>query len=377
MFVIIKNCTPEKYSDDVNKQASIQSFLDAHGERKHIVYCPKKTCLSIVNSGLFGKIHNKYSSDLLDLKNEIGSLKNIFKVILTVDFSLEEKYISSIVNDSRFEITSSYHYLLSDSFKNRCTFLAEDESDCEFFTLIAKTIAKIEIGNSVSLSLNNLEGGGSRTHKKYETMLLENSFGLCIVDNDKKHPKGSEGDTSRAFKPNKNQRGYAINQESIILDFHEAECIIPHEILISVVDQCKIEILDKIETFEQSSDYQFRRYFDHKNGFSLLKGWELDSRYKQQFWKPFFSREHLFQTKPCKPVDKCINAKHNVQCNKCIEIGGLGEKILVDSIEKMKVVHLRPIYLRLTPHIKSQWDFIGRKVLDWGCVLSLPPIKSF
>ncbi|MEZ9017990.1 hypothetical protein AB6E79_13800 [Vibrio lentus] len=326
---------------------------------------------------MFGSVHNKYSSDLLELKNEIGTLKNTFKVVLTIDFSLDNENITSVMNNGRFEITSSYHYLLSQSFKNKCTLLAEDESDCEFFTLIAKTIAKIQIGSNISLSLNHLEGGGSRTHKKYIKMLADKSFGICVVDNDKKHPLGAEGDTSKAFKLARNQRGYALNQECIVLDFHEAECVIPHEILINVIDQSKIDTLDKIKINDDLGDYQFRRYFDHKNGVDLSTIWDLDSLYKQEFWLPFFTSEPFFQTKPCRAINKCINVKKDIQCNSCIEIDGLGDKILVDSITEMKKVHLRPIYNRLTPHIKSQWDFIGRKILDWGCILSLPPIKSF
>ncbi|CAK1758994.1 hypothetical protein [Vibrio crassostreae] len=377
MFVKIKNCNPKDYYNDINKQSAIQSFLEAHGERKHIIYCPKKTCQEIVTSGLFGNVHNKYSSDLLDLKNEIGTLKNNVSVDLTIDFSLEKENITSSIINNRFEITSSYHYLLSASFKNKCTFLAEDDSDCEFFTLIAKTITKLRFGKNISLSFNNLEGGGSRTHKKYKRMLSDKSFGICILDNDKKHPLGAEGDTSKAFKLDREQRGYAVNQECIVLDFHEAECVVPHEILINVVDKSKIDTLDKIEIYDRHKEYQFRRYFDHKKGINLAKSWDLDSIYNYEFWEPFFVQEPLFQTKPCRQIKKCINVKTNIQCENCINIDGLGEKILVESIDEMKKVHLRPIYNRLTPHIKSQWDFIGQKLLDWGCVLSLPPIKSF
>lgn len=374
MFVKIKNCYPVQYTHDLERLRAIQSFLEAHGEQKHIIYCKKAVCNDVINNISFGAIHQKYASNLLEYKNEIGTLKQTFKVVLSIFFDSDEEYIKGELNDNVFEITASYHFLLRDSFKNKCIFLAEDESDCDFYTLIAKTVSNIQLGNKISISFNKLEGGGSRTHKKYVNMLSNNDFGICIVDNDKKHPSGSEGDTSKAFKPTLNQRGFAVNQECIVLDFHEAESIIPHEILSVVIDQSKVDTLDKMKNNDQDSSYQFRRYFDHKNGIELSKGWDLDNRYNKSFWQPFFSKERFYQTKPCRKTSRCVD---KTQCNSCIKIDGLGDKILVDSISQMEKVHLRSVYNRLTPQIQSQWDYVGQKLIDWGCILHIPSIKSF
>lgn len=288
MFVKIIHCSPASYHTDLNRQKAVHSFLEAHGERKHIVHCKKSICKELISCHFYGDLHKKYASDLLEMKSEIGSLKSAFDVTLTIDFSLDDEHIDSIVDRNSLVIVSSYHYLLKDSFKSKCTFLAEDESDCEFYTLIANTIAHKNYGKGIRVSFNNLEGGGARTHKKYVKMLKENHFGICIVDNDKKHPNGGEGDTSRVFKATQSQRGYALNQECVVLDFHEAESIIPHEVLECIIDPCKIDVLDKISLLDESSGYQFRRFFDHKNGFTLEQGWKLDTRYQQHFWGHFF-----------------------------------------------------------------------------------------
>ncbi|MGD1334223.1 hypothetical protein ACP6H1_17445 [Vibrio harveyi] len=377
MFVKIINCSPTEYKTSLDRQKAIHSFLEAHGERKHIVHCKKSICEELISCHFYGDLHKKYASDLLDMKNEIGTFKSAFNVTLTVDFSFENEHIESTVSNNSLNILSSYHYLLKDTFKGKCTFLAEDESDCEFYTLIANTVAHKNFGKGITVSLNNLEGGGARTHKKYIKMLNENHFGICIVDNDKKHPSGAEGGTSRVFKPTQGQRGYAVNQECFVLDFHEAESIIPHEVLECIVDPSKIDALDSINRHDESSEYQFRRFFDHKQGLTLDKGWELDSRYQLNFWNQFFSQDRMYQSKPCRFTNACINDSNTVECQSCIKIEGLGDKILVDSVEKMGEVHLRRVYSRLTPHIKSCWDEIGFKLINWGCTLSLAPIKSF
>ncbi|PHN84395.1 hypothetical protein CSB62_18310 [Vibrio splendidus] len=377
MFVKIINCHPDKYSTSLDRQKAIHCFLEAHGERNHIIHCKKTICEELISSQLYGDLHKKYASDLLDMKSEIGTLKSAFKVSLTVDFSLEDEQIESTENGKSLAIRSSYHYLLKDSFIRKCTFLAEDESDCEFYSLIANTIAHKSYGKGVCVTFNNLEGGGARTHRKYVKMLTENHFGICIVDNDKKHPDGAEGNTSRVFKVTQRQRGYALNQECVVLDFHEAESIIPHEILEHIVDPSKIDALDAISRHDESSDYQFRRFFDHKNGFTLEQGYKLDTRYRKSFWKQFFSQDRMYQGKPCRFNSLCVNGAGEIECQTCIKIDGLSDKVLVDSVERMSEVHLRQVYSRLTPHIQSQWDEIGHKLINWGCALSLAPIKSF
>ncbi|MDA0107809.1 hypothetical protein OH456_06625 [Vibrio sp. La 4.2.2] len=377
MFVKIINCFPAQYSSNLDRQKAVHSFLEAHGERNHIVNCKKAICEELISCDLYGNLHKKYASDLLEMKRELGSLKSAFDVQLTIDFSLEDDHISSTVNSQSLDIIASYHYLLKSSFKGKCTFLAEDESDCEFYTLIANTIAPIKYGKGVFVKFNNLEGGGARTHKKYVKMLKEHQFGICIVDNDKKHPNGAEGSTSKVFKDTQNQRGYAINQECVVLDFHEAESIIPGVVLKHIVDPSKIDTLDLIERHDSSSNYQFRRFFDHKKGFTLEQGWKLDALYQHSFWKQFFSDDRRYHTKPCRRTSSCINDTHNSECDFCIKIEGLGDKILVDSVQKMRGIHLRPVYSQLTPHIQSQWDSIGRTLINWGCSPLLASVKSF
>ncbi|KJF92354.1 hypothetical protein [Photobacterium angustum] len=374
MFVEIINCKPSMYENDIDRLDAIESFLDAHGKRKHIIYCTKNTCEEIIDCGLFGIRQKKFADDLYNYKREFGSIRNIFKLKLVVDFELDRKVINShLVNDNLI-MTASYHYLLKSSFKNNCIFLAEDQSDCDFYFLIAKTICHRYQGGSIGIKLHHLEGGGSRTHKKYEEIIKNEEFSICIVDNDKKHPLGKEGDTSKSFSLNRNQRGYALNQECIVLDVHEAECLIPDSILESVSDPSKIDIIDKIRNSDKKSDYQFRVYFDHKNGFRLDQGLQLDKLYKENFWQSIFQHDQAYKSKPCIENKTCIN-NTNLECKSCIEIYGLGEKILVQSIEKMEKIHLRSIYENSTPIIKTKWKEIGTKLINWGCSPNLPAVR--
>lgn len=374
MFVKIINCEPSLYENDIDRLDAIDSFLEAHGKRNHIVYCPKKTSKDIIDCGFFGVKQKKYAEDMRIYKNEFGSLKNTLKLKLIVDFKLENEDIKSQLDNDYIIMTSSYHFLLKSSFKNNCIFLAEDKSDCEFYSLIAKTICQKYQGRFLEVKLNFLEGGGSRTHKKYEEIINNKDFSICIIDNDKKHPFGAEGDTSKSFCSDRGQRGYAINQECIVLDVHEAECLIPDRILESASDPSKVDIVDKIKELDKKSGYQFRVYFDHKNGFRLDQGLNLDKRYKEKFWLSIFEHEKNYKFKPCIESKTCVN-NTIIECQYCIKIEGLGEKILVQSIEKMKKTHLRTIYENSSPNIKSNWKEIGTKLINWGCAPNLPAVR--
>lgn len=367
MFVILKNCNPLDYRGDLVKQECLQKVLECHGQRIHIIKSKKSICDDIVEAGFYGQRYEKYAEDLREYKSELNQFKNSFNYTFTLDFSNEDENNFLIhQDDKKLNIVCSYKVAKLESFHQGAILLGEDETDCEFFDIITSAYARANFGNSVKSHIQYLEGGGSRTHKKYIDMMKNNKFGICIVDNDKKHPESSEGSTSSKFKTHK-ERGFYQNQESIILDFHEAESIIPESILIDVIDNSKIDDFDNVIRIDEKTEYKFRQYFDHKNGLSLKEAWILDKGREIKFWEKVFKEQHLFNHKPCRTVKSCTNTGNETNCNTCIEINGFGSKILEQSIDKLTRANLRRIRGSLTPYISEQWEFIGESVLNWSC----------
>ena len=378
MFVTIKNCTPNLYGKDILRIEAIEQLLEAHGKRNHIIYSKKSICNDVINSSFYGSRYKKYASDLINYKTEIGTFKTSFEFTVEFDFNNNDEFIiNKLIVGNRSIIQCSYKLLLHSTFKNKANFLAEDESDCDFYSLMAQMYSSKFPGRLLNSSLNFIEGGGSRTHPKYQKMMCDKSFGICIIDNDKAHPKGKEGSTSSAFKVGLNQRGWFENKECIILDFHEAESIIPDSVLSEVIDTSKINSFDAMLALDQSSKYKFRQYFDHKNGITIKQGFALDKEFNSPFWYEIFFHIPEFKLKPCFNTKKCPNRPEHTKCTSCITIEGFGTKTLEKSIKHLKSNHLRKTCSNLTPHIESQWEFIGAKVLAWGCNLQLPAIKAF
>ncbi|EIL8372590.1 hypothetical protein LME41_003126 [Vibrio alginolyticus] len=377
MFVILKNCKPHNYRGDFERQECLQKVLECHGQRVHIIKSQKNVCDDIINAGFYGERYEKYAEDLRQYKNELNQFKNSFNYTFTLDFDIdnENSFSKSEIN-GHTNITLSYKLAKLESFYRGAILLGEDETDCEFFDLIASVYAKTNYGKSIISCINYLEGGGSKTHPKYLRMMRDNTFGLCIVDNDKKHPESKEGSTSSNFKNNGKERGLNNNQESIVLDFHEAESIIPDSILSAIIDNSKIDDFDNVIDLDRKTGYQFRKFFDHKNGLSLRDAWILDKNRNEKFWENALKNLNAFNHKPCRETKNCVNTKNEQVCNSCIEINGFGHNILEHSINRLNRVHLRTVKRDLSPYIAKQWDAIGCSVLNWSCSPNLPKLRS-
>ncbi|EMY6774305.1 MULTISPECIES: hypothetical protein [Vibrio] len=377
MFVILKNCKPHDYRGDFERQECLQRILECHGHRTHIIKSNKSLCDDIINAGFYGERYEKYAEDLRQHKSELNQFKNSFNYTFTLDFDIEDENVFSKNKDNdHINITISYKLAKLESFYRGATLLAEDETDCEFFDLIASAYAKFNYGKSIISRINYLEGGGSKTHPKYLRMMKDNTFGLCIVDNDKKHPESKEGSTSSKFKNNGKERGLNNNQEAIVLDFHEAESIIPDSILETIIDKTKIDDFDNVINLDKKINYRFRKYFDHKNGISLKDAWILDKNRNEKFWENALKNLNAFNHKPCRETKTCANSKNEQVCHSCIEINGFGQNILEHSINQLNRVHLRTVTRDLSPYIAKQWDAIGCSVLNWSCSPDLPKLRS-
>ncbi|MCE2594791.1 hypothetical protein K6Y31_08170 [Motilimonas cestriensis] len=375
MYITVKNCIPEDYKNNLSKLEAVDRILEFHGKRLHVVYSPKTMLLSILKSSLYGERQKKYASDLLENKREIGSVKNNINLKFVFDFDCESEDVFVSDEFGVKTVYLSYSYASCPSISHGVFLLCEDLSDCHFYRFTGELYAYKNIGRSVKTKFNFIDGGGSRTYKKYKKIFDCKEFALCIVDSDKAHPKGAEGDTSKSFSPFRGHRGFAKNQECIVADFHEVECLIP-EVLLQDVLPNKIDAIDEIRNLDKFSNYEFRKYFDHKNGLKLSEALSLDNMYKSNFWSNVFSSYDLVNSKPCWKEKICINNEKSKECNSCIKIDGLGEHSLVKSIEYLERTNLCDFQKNFSPYIKEQWSILGKSVFSWGCVIGLPKARA-
>lgn len=295
---------------------------------------------------------------------------------MIVDFSCETEPVV-IVNSSTgiTEIVCSYRLFSTSGSALSPTLLSENRRDCNFYHAIGSMYAKKRFSKQVKVKLEHLSGAGSECITEYGLKFDNDKFCICIVDNDKKHPDKGEGETSSHFK--RVDRIIRNTTEIYVLDVREVESLIPANILLNVITDKKlgygassISHYDQIVALEAQSNNTFRQYFDHKEGLTLKEAFILDSSHGA-FWVPYFSKMSGYNIKPCKAAQICVNTTQRGECESCIKISGLGDKILKNSIPELQKAHLPKLEERFTPPLKENFDIIGHKIISWGCSLDL------
>lgn len=180
---------------------------------------------------------------------------------------------------------------------------------------------------------------------------------MCLLDNDKKHPKGPFGSTSKAFGKEKFSKTGMVK----ILDVHEIESLIPLETLEfsttnSVTRSKTINFLKS--SLKNHEEIKF--YFDHKKGLELKTAFELDKLHGP-FWIPLLKQSRDIERSDCLDEEKCVCKES------CMKVDGLGENILSKSIEFIQKGNLQIYTPQLPPLLESHWIEIGKLLFSWCC----------
>jgi len=177
------------------------------------------------------------------------------------------------------------------------------------------------------------------------------------LDNDKKHPKGPLGNTSKAFGKEKFNNTGMVK----ILDVHEIESLIPLETLeASVTNNAN---RNKTISFLKSSilnDEKIKFYFDHKKGLDLKIALELDKLHGP-FWIPLLKSSNDIDKSDCLDEGKCVCKES------CMKVEGLGDNVLTKSIEYIQKGNLQIYTPQLPPILESHWIEIGKLLFSWCC----------
>ena len=210
-------------------------------------------------------------------------------------------------------------------------------------------------------------GGGSTTQNPYKT--YQNSMNrlcLCILDSDRKFPKGPIGNTARSVKDiDVDDKPHT---ELMILDSREIENLIPTKLLKEMPSQNHSfgESIVRLELIEESNSGWLRNFLDFKKGTKLgkilLLGHNTDE-YKA--WKDYFDTIDLNTiNKNCINSKSCMKNESNNNCECFISLP-FCEGILGMSCEHLDSMSPEKIMECLCKYTKPEWEKIGGLIFAW------------
>ena len=339
---------------DNNKLTAISNLLLSYHSGYHLLLGKRSLFKRIKESSDFGTVERSIASINYQDQTFIQSIKEDIELYVQVDFETTSSPINISLNGKSI-IKFSYLYFLKQNSSAPALLLTENTSDFKLFKKILDVYLKRN-NLKQQISFCNELAGGSYAKTRFDELKNENRICLCLLDNDKKHPKDSNGDTINAFS------SYDFNLSKTIKAFdigvHELESLLPMlnlEETIKNYESKHINAFDYLkEIMEKSPESKY--YFDHKEGFSVNKIYELDK--KGDYWVPLLRKYNV--------NNHCFN-KGKCSCTRnCMAIVGFGDKIFnmtIDGVLKMTHIKLYEILNEL----EIKWENIGKELVNWGC----------
>ncbi|AKB04092.1 hypothetical protein O1B54_003292 [Vibrio cholerae] len=343
------------------KVSALDNILRSHRERNHIVIISREQINYILKCQDLSFDARKTLDEIQDSLREYKSLVNELSVISKVDFSRENEILNS-KHGAQDVIIVSYDFFIKSMMIQPTTLITENDIDHEMYEQITETYikSKNELG-SLKFSFQKNCGYGSHIYRVYSDYKSNKKFAFCVVDSDKKYPNARLGSTAGQFSTSDFKVSGTV--EAKLLSVRELESLIPIDILEDLLKNgdyhsSSIDTLDKIKELNKSSNGEFRKFFDHKDGITLR---DALTPKNITFWKGFFKNEKNIVIKDCFQSNMCGD------CGSCIKINGFGDKVLEKSIEKIKNINKSKLFKHLPDDIKDEWGFIGKKAVSWGC----------
>ena len=369
MLIFIENCVPNDYLKSPLKMKSLQKLLESHSEKNNIVIGSKKVMNSIVNSSHYSHYDKKAAFDILECRSENKQLKETLELYCIIDFHIEK---STLQNESGKLIPRlSYKEISAPRHAEPVLLITENARDYELFSFAAEAYLKANFSSKIAVKFNNILGAGSHSKEQFDTCSEHNPFVLCIVDNDKSHPKKGEGSTSSSFTTA--DRKLSKSKLAIVLNQREIENIIPLKYL---EELCKVPNTSDafVDTFDELKPFftkkkNFRSHFDHKDGLSLKQAIALDKKYGD-FWLPMLEEYNKFKTKDCFIEKECFG------CNSCPKIDGFGSNLLQQFNNYLKSENLIHLNNKIEDNLRETWSNLGLSLVSWGCAPNTKTIRT-
>lgn len=262
-----------------SQESALECLLWAYGRGNQVLWMPISIIEKLIKKTCFSDYAQRA---LLDLKTFSLFSKNLlrseFNFQIIIDFSDKHKIASSDTG-----LTVGYEIIQDEKFLLEPILLTENEIDADVYTLFAKAIfsSRKNLNLAYEIRIDPHGGGGSDTIKTFERLLRQNRLFLCLLDSDTKHPKGPLGETAKHFAmyPTGLNRNYRLE----ILNAHEIENLVPTSIIKQLYPKDFHGHL-----FQHATPSKFKRYPDHKNGFSVEQAKNQDAHHGDNFWKDFY-----------------------------------------------------------------------------------------
>lgn len=337
---------------------SIENLMRAFSERKHIVIGPKKFFHSVIHDEKnYSSNARSAATEALRGQMEYTDLKNIVSFYITIDFFVLDKSIQWVSNGSTDVLRVGPLFFVDSENLQKANILLENQLDGDFYSLLANYFAREVNADNCELSYMPLNGGGGTTKNVFDRMISNNQVVLCILDNDKQHPKAPLGSTSKAFYRKKYVNTGAVK----IIDVHEIESLIPLDTIesaISITEGRKktLDFLKEMEKYDETIKF----HFDHKKGLNIKKILELDALHGD-YWVPVLKKNKITKGVECIKLGRC-------SCHEpCVALDGLGDCLLENTINYIKRGNLKRYRPKLNPAMENHWNDIGRLFFSWGC----------
>lgn len=358
MLIHLKNYVPEQILSNENV-VSVDNLLRSFQEKKHILLTKKSFFKHIIDekNSLYSYNTKQVAFEAMKGQAEYSSLINLVSFYIVVDFNIKDNTTKWTDNGNVVNFTVGPQYFKDSSRLQASNIIFENITDNDFYKIIVNYFSRQHKTNLCNIICNPINGGGGTTKEVFERHIQNNDLVLCLLDNDKKHPKGPLGSTSKAFGKEKFNKSGMVK----ILDVHEIESLIPIETLEKSVTTGtnKNKTIEFLRASLQHNE-SMKFYFDHKKGLELKAAFELDKLHGP-FWIP------LLKSSPDLKKSDCLDEERCACKPPCIKIDGFGENILSKSIEFIQKGNLQIYNPKLSPLLENHWLDIGKLLFSWCC----------
>ncbi|MEI8704477.1 hypothetical protein [Pseudoalteromonas sp. B62] len=240
MLFKVENCFPDQYENDVDKQLALDHLLLSSGRRKNIVIIEKNAIEKLLHSKLYRAPAKTFASDIEKNRREYGVIAKQLAVYCVVDF--DSRQVSCTFQNNQWVIRVGYDYFIDPENSGLIGLITEGELDFNFYSVIATYYSKYISPLKLDVSFKFHHGAGSQSKPSFDRLTNEGKIILCLVDNDKSHPKKGEGSTSKVFTHY--DRNYNNKSLVNVINVREIETLLPLNIIEKIlVEQKNLKIL--------------------------------------------------------------------------------------------------------------------------------------
>ncbi|AVF35092.1 hypothetical protein [Rahnella sikkimica] len=361
--MIIKIINIEKINfSNISHAQAIENVIRSFGEKKHIIIANKDFFENVITekNGVFSRILKQSAEEARRAQMEYSSLLKFVNFNVVLDFNIKGKdYLWNQLHDSE-TLTVGPDFFVDSASVQDALIVCEDVNDSDFYKVIASYYSKKIKANLLNIKFQAINGGGGSTKRIFDRKVNNLEVTLCILDNDKKHPKYPEGGTCKNF----NGEAHLKTGRIIVINAHEIESLIPFDLLenILIEDKASVEKIESLDRFRRicSEDQTAKFFFDHKKGLDIKTAFDLDKKYGS-YWLPLINKANSDSFSECVNNNEC-------DCDSpCFTIAGFGDSLLTKSTAYINNNNPKNFSPSLTGHLEELWNYIGKSFFSWSC----------